>query len=153
MKLLVDADAQQQRTRARLGVVATELGKLRLQLGRVHIVVVDGFRVRVDRVTLGHGGPHFRVALHHYVKHAHVLVGELILAQLAQADVRLERDIAAAGLEVAAEDLYEGRLAAAVRADQPVAVAIPELDRDVLEQGLGPELHRDIGGRKHSVAC
>ena len=48
-------------------------------------------------------------------------------------------------LEVAAQDLHERRLAAAVGADQAVAIAVAELDRDVLEQGLGAELHRDVG--------
>jgi hypothetical protein len=40
-------------------------------------------------------------------------------------------------------------LPAAVRADQAVAVAAAELDGDVGEQGLGPELHGDAGGDDH----
>ena len=149
VEFLLDADAEQQRTRARLGVVAAVFGELAFGFGGVHVVVVGGFRVRVDRVTLGHGGPHFGVAHHHDVEHAHVFVRELVLAQLAETHVRLQRDVAGARLEVAAEDLHERRLATAVRADQTIAVALAEFDRDILEQGLRPELHRDVGSRKH----
>ena len=90
-----------------------------------------------------------RVAHQHDVEHAHVLVRELVLLELAQPLVRVERDIAARRLEIAAEDLHQRRLAAAVRADQAVAIAVAELDADVLEQGLRPELHGDVGGGQH----
>ena len=40
-------------------------------------------------------------------------------------------------------------LPAAVGADQAIAVAFAKLDGDVLEQGLGPELHGDVGGDEH----
>ena len=59
------------------------------------------------------------------------------------------RDVAGGGFQLAGEDLHEGRLAGAVGADQAVAVAFAELDGDVLEQGLGPELHGDVGGDEH----
>jgi hypothetical protein len=64
------------------------------------------------------------VALHHHVEHALVLVGELVLVQLADAHPVLQHDVAGALLELAAEDLHERGLAAAVRADQAVAVAV-----------------------------
>ena len=38
--------------------------------------------------------------------------------------------IARALLEIAAQDLHQGRLAAAVGADQTITVAVGELDRD-----------------------
>src|SRR5690606_30039798 len=41
------------------------------------------------------------------------------------------------------------RLAAAICANQAVAVALAELDGNVLEQRLGAELHRDVCGGKH----
>ena len=45
-------------------------------------------------------------------------------------------------------------LPAAVGADQAVAVAFAELDGDVLEQGLGPELHGDVGRDEHwEILC
>ena len=43
----------------------------------------------------------------------------------------------------------KGRLAGAVGPDQAVAVAVAELDGDVLEQGLGPELLGDVGCDEH----
>jgi len=42
-------------------------------------------------------------------------------------------NLAAGWLEVAAEDFHESRLAATVGADQTVAVARGELDRNVFE--------------------
>jgi hypothetical protein len=61
----------------------------------------------------------------------------------------LQHDVAGARLQIAAEDLHERRLAAAVRADQAIAVAVGELDGDVLEQRLGAELNRNIRSSKH----
>ncbi|MCY1405548.1 hypothetical protein D9M71_207880 [compost metagenome] len=85
----------------------------------------------------------------HGVDHAEVFVGELVLAQLAEAHVRLEHHLAGGGFEFTTENLHEGRLAAAVGTDQAVAVAVAELDGNVLEQRLGAELHGDVGGRDH----
>src|SRR6202040_4241429 len=36
-----------------------------------------------------------------------------------------------------------------VGADEPVTIAVGELDRDLLEERLGTELDGDVGGRKH----
>jgi glutamate--cysteine ligase len=66
--------------------------------------------------------------------------------------VRVLGDVAGGWFERAGEDLHEGRLAGAVGADQAVAVAFAELDGDVFEQGLGPELHGDVGCDEHNVA-
>ena len=134
---------------ARLGVVAAVLGELRLQLRGAHVVVVARVRVGVDDVALVHRLPHLDVALHHDVEHALVLVGELVLVELAEPHARLQHDLAGALLQLAAEDLHEGGLAAAVGADQAVAVAVGELDGDVLEQGLGAELDGDVRSGKH----
>ncbi|MNE05534.1 hypothetical protein D3C80_981000 [compost metagenome] len=82
----------------------------------------------------------------HGVDHGEFFVGELILAQLAQAYVRLEHDLAGGRFQVVAEDFHEGRLAATVGADKAVAVAVAKLDRNVFEQGLGTELHGDVSG-------
>ena len=146
MLLARDARAQQQFTGARFGGVAVELGELRFESGRVHVVVIGCFRVRVDRVALGHRCPHLGVAHHHDVEHAHVLEGELVLAELAQTLAGVEHDVAARRLQIAAEDLHERGLAAAVRADQAVAIALTELDGNVFEERLGAELHGDVGG-------
>ena len=145
------AQAEQQLARARLRGVAAVLCVLRLQIRRAQEFGFARLRVGVDRVALAHRSPHFDVAHQHHVEHPLVLVGELVLAELADALVGIDRHRAGAGLEVAAEDLHESRLAAAVGADQAVAVAAAELDGDVLEQGLGPELHGDAGGDDHGI--
>lgn len=82
----------------------------------------------------------------HGVDHAEGLVGELVLAQFTQAGVLLEHHLASGRLQVTAKDLHEGRFAAAIGADQAVAVAVVEFDRDVFEERLGAELHGDISG-------
>ena len=89
------------------------------------------------------------MTLHHHVEHPLILVAELVLVQLAEAQARLQHDVAGARLEIAAEHLHERGFAAAVGADQPIAVAVGEFDRDLLEQRLGAELHGDIGSGEH----
>ena len=152
MQLLRDADALQQLAGARLGRVAVLLGERRFELRGADVVLLGGVGIRVDRVLVLLDLPHFAVAHQHDVEHAHVLVGELVLLELAQPLVRIERDVAAGRLEIAAENPDQRRLAAAVGADQPVPVAVAELDVDVLEQGLRPELDRDVGGGEHGVS-
>ena len=149
--LLGDAEAEEERARARLRVVSAVLGELRLEVGGLHVVVLGGVGVRVDRVALGHGRPHLLVAHQHDVEYALVFVGELVLAQAPDALVGVDGDVARRGLQFAAEDLHERGLAAAVGADQAVAVAAAELDRDVIEQGPGPVLHGDAGCGDHDA--
>ena len=95
--------------------------------------------------------PTSRVALHHHIQHALVFVAELVLVQLAEPHAGLQHHFAGARFEVAAQDLHQRGLAAAVGADQAIAVAVGELDRDVLEQRLGVELDGEVGGREHGV--
>ena len=85
---------------------------------------------------------------HHHIQHATVFIGELVLAQLAQAPVLVQHHLARGLHQIAAQYLHEGGLAA-VCADQTIAVAVAEFDGHVLEQGLGPELHGDVCGGKH----
>jgi hypothetical protein len=145
-------NAKQQLARARLGCVAAVFGEFRFELGGVHVVVVGGVGVRVNGVALGHCSPHLSVTHHHDVEHTHVFVRELVLAQLAQADIRFEHHVARTRFEIAAQNLHKGGFAAAIRANQAVAVAAAEFDRDVLEEGLRPKLHGDIGGRQHGAS-
>ena len=139
-----DAQAQQQLAGAGLGGVAVQFAEDDLQLGHAHAVFFAHVGKGVDAVALLLHFPQLGVAHDHRVEHRVGLEGELVLAQLAQPFVGVDADIAGSGLEVAAEDLHQGRFAAAVGADQAVAIAVAELDRDVLEQGLGAELHGDI---------
>ena len=143
---LVDAGVDQDRARTRLGRVAVVLGDPALEFRRLHVVGVGGVWVRVDPVALVNRGPELDVTLHHHVQHALVLVGELVLVELAEAQAGLQHDVAGAWLQVAAQDLHERGLAAAVGADQAITVAVAEFNGDIFEQGLGPKLHGDIGG-------
>ena len=88
----------QQFARARLGGVAAELGVTRLQIGRVHVVLLARVRIGIDGVALRHCLPHFLVPHQHHVEYPLVFVGELILAQLADALIAVDRDAAPARL-------------------------------------------------------
>src|SRR5690606_16222937 len=70
---------------------------------------------------------------------------------LAQANARIQRDIARGWLEVPPDDLHECRFARTVSANQAITVAFAELDTDVLEEGLGAELDGEVGSGDHLV--
>ena len=152
--MLLDRDAHpvQQLAGTRLGSVAAEFGIARLQIGRMHIVLFACVRIGINGVALGHGLPHLLVPHQHHVEHALVFVGKLVLAQLAHALAAVHRDAACARLQVAAEDFHECGFAATIGADQAIAVALAELDRYVVEQGLGAELNADAGGDDQGVS-
>ncbi len=141
-----DTHAQQQFAGTRLGGVAVVFGKLHLQVRHLHAVLFAHLRQRIDAIALGLHLPQLFMAHDHGIEDRVFLKAELILAQLAEALVGVEADIAGARFQVAAEDLHQRRLAAAVGADKPVAVAVAELDGDVFKKRLGAELHGDIGG-------
>ena len=63
--------------------------------------------------------------------------------------VGIDRHRPRARLQLAAQDLHERRLAAAVGADQAIAVPVAGLHGDVREKGLGPELHGHAEGDDH----
>ena len=136
----------------RLGVVPAVLRELALQLRGAHVVVVGCLRIGVDEIALLHRRPHLGVTLHHDVENALVFVAELVLVQLAEPHPSLQHHLARRRLEVAAEYFHQGRLAGTVGADQPVTVAVRELDGDLLEQRLTAELDCDVGGREHRVS-
>ena len=144
-----DAGLDEDGRRARLGVVAAVLGETHLELRGAHVIVVGGGRVGVDRVTRRHRRPHLGMTLHDDIDDPLVFVAELVLAELPEPEARLQHHIARALLEIAAQDLHQGRLAAAVGADQTITVAVGELDRHPLEQGFGAELDGEIGCREH----
>ena len=146
---MANAHAEQQFPGARFGGVTVVFGKFRLQIGGAHVVFFAGIGVGIDRIAFRHRLPHLGMAHHHHVQHAHVLKGELILAQLAETLVLVQHDLPEARLQIAAENFHESGFAATVRTDQAVTVAVAEFDGDVFKQGLGPELHGDVGGGKH----
>ena len=140
----IDAQTQQQFTRARLGGVAVVFGEGRFQIGGAHVVFFGSIGIGVDRIALAHRFPHLIMPHQHHVQHAVVFIGELVLTQFAEALALVQHDFARALLQIATEDLHEGGFAAAVGTDQTVTVTVAEFDGDVLEQRLGAELHGDI---------
>ena len=113
---------------ARFGSVAVVFGKFRLEIGCFHVIVVGRIRVRVNRIALTHRCPHFGMAHHHHIQHTHLFKSELILTQLAQTLISIEHHVAGGWLKITTKDFHEGGLAAAVGADQAVAIAIAEFD-------------------------
>ena len=148
---LVDARVDQGCSRAGCGRVAVVLGDLRLQLCGPEVVIVGRVRVGVDAVALVNRAPELDVPLQHDVEDALVLVTELVLAELAHAQPGLQHHVTRTRLQFAAQDLHERGLAASIRPDEAIAVAVHELDRDVLEQGLRIELDRKIGRGEHGA--
>ena len=81
------------------------------------------------------------------VQHRVLLKGKLILAQLTQALVGGDADSARGWLQITPQNLHKGRFTTTIGADEAVTVAVTEFDGDVLKQGLGPELHSNVGCR------
>src|SRR5690242_3016201 len=146
MKILRNADGEQQLPGRRLGRVAVERRELALDLGRVQALGLAQRRLRVQPLALLIELPQPLVAHDDGMDDERLFERELVLAQLADAHVRLDRDVAVRRLELARENLQERRLAGAVRADEAITVAIAELDGDVLEERLLTELNSDVGG-------
>ena len=122
------AYAREQFSGARFGCVAVVFGKLRLEIGSLHVVVVGRIRIGVNGITLAHRSPHFGMAHHHHIKHAHFFKGKLILTQFAQTLIGIEHYGSGGWLEITAKDFHESGLATAIGADQAVAIAIAEFD-------------------------
>ena len=111
VQIFGNAHAAQQFGSACFGSVAVVFGKLSFQFGGFHVVVFGSFGVGVNRITLGHRRPHFGMAHHHYVQHAHVFVGKLVLAQFTQTHAVFNRYFAGSLFQIAAEDFHEGGFA------------------------------------------
>ena len=149
MQRLGDAYGEQQLARRRLGRVAVERRELVLELGGVQPFFLAHRGLRVEPVALLIHLPQTLVTHDHGVEDGELLERELILPQLADARVRRDRYVAVRGLELAAQNLEESRLARAVRADQAITMAVAELDGHVLEQRFLTELDGDVGCGNH----
>ena len=145
-----NAEAQQQFAGARLRRVAAQFREMRLEVGGAHVVLFAwrrGWRRCASRSFFVSHNSACPISTTSSTRC--VLVFELVLAQLAQPLALVDGDIAIGSFEVAAEDLHQRRFAAAVGADQPVAVAVAELDRHVFEERLGAELDCEICSSEH----
>jgi hypothetical protein len=83
---------------------------------------------------------------HHYrVDHETTLESKLILAQLTDSLTGIDIDIARGRLQIAAKYFHKRGFARAVGADQAIAIAVAEFDRNIFKQGFGPELNGNVG--------
>ena len=146
MLLHRNTDAEQQFTGARFGGIAVHLAVFYFQVGHFIAVFLAHFRQRVDAIALLLHFPQLAVAHDNRIQHGELFEGELILAQLTDALVRVERHVAQRRLKIAAEDLHKRGFAAAVGANQAVAVAAAKFDGDVFKQRLTAKLHGDVAG-------
>ena len=145
-----NAQPEQQLAGTGFGGVTLEFGEAHFQVGDLHAVLVAHLRLGIDALALRRDFPQLLVAHDHGIDHALVFERELILAQLAQPRGDVLHHLTAGRLQIAPQNLHEGGLAAAVGADQAVAMATAEFDGYVLEQRLGAKLHGDVGSREHS---
>ena len=141
-----NAYAQQQLARARLRRVAVHLAVLRFQIGHFIAVFFAHFGQRVDAIALLLHFPQFPMPHDHGVEHGELFEGELILTQLTDTLVRVERYVAERRLQVTAEDLHKGGFSATVGTNQAVTVAAAKFDGNVFEQRLTAKLHSDVAG-------
>ena len=141
-----NTDAEQQFAGARFGGVAVHLAVFDFQVGHFIAVFLAHFGQRVDAIALLLHFPQLAVAHDNRIQHGECFEGELILAQLTDTLVRVERNVAQRRLEIAAEDLHKGRFTAAVGADQTITVAAAKFNGDIFEQRLTAKLHGNVAG-------
>ncbi|MND77665.1 hypothetical protein D3C80_693600 [compost metagenome] len=139
-----DADAEQQFAGARFGGITVHLAVGHFQIGHFIAVFFAHFSQRINAIALFLHRPQFVVAHDDGVQHAVLLESELILTQFTQALVRIEEHVAAARHQIAAQDFHKCRFAAAVGADQTIAVTAAKLNGDVFKQRLTAKLHSDV---------
>src|SRR5690606_41814591 len=99
------------------------------------------------RCLLGAGAPPLAVAHQRDAQGLLVLVQGLVLPQHAQPRRLRDRGHALVGLDVAAQDAQQRRLARPVRAHQTVALARVELERRAREEDLAAVTLGDVGYR------
>ena len=108
--------------------------------------MIDDARALLQRL------PHLGFAHHRQVADDLAVVEEAILAQDADARVRRDGEAALRGRLVAGQDAQERGLARSVGADEAVARAGVELQRDVLEQRASAERLAELGDADHGGA-
>ena len=145
------SQTQQQLSGACFSGVPVQFRKMCLEVRRAYVIFLARIGIGVDGVPFVLRFPELCMPHQHDVEHALILVFELVLAKFSQSLALVYGHVAIGSLEVAAEDFHERGLAATVRADQAVAVAIAEFDRNVFKERLGAELDCKICCGKHGV--
>ena len=141
-----NADAEQQFAGARFRRVAVHFAIFDFQVGHFVAIFFAHLSEGVDTIALLLHFPQLAVAHDDRIQHGERFKGELILTQLTDALVRVERNVAQRRFEIAAEDLHKGRFTAAVGADQTITVAAAKFNGDIFEQRLTAKLHGNVAG-------
>ena len=127
-----------------LGLPATQLRKLLLQLGGPQAVLIAEVRLFVYGVLLFAAVVEALVAHDDGVQHRVCVVHVLVLLENGHALFGGQSDAAGSGLQLPGEYLYKGGLACAVGAYDAVAVARGELQVHTGKEHRGTELHGQI---------
>ena len=145
-----EAQALDQPGDVALGLPASHLRELSLQLGGPDAVLIAEVLFFVEGVLLLHDVVEVLVAHNDRVQYRVLVILEVVLLQDGHPLVGRDDDLAAGGLQVAGEDAEEGGLPRAVGSDDAVAVAGGEFQVHMLEQGLAGEVDADVADCDHS---
>ena len=127
MLVVRDAETVQQLCRLRLCVPAVELGELCLELRGAHPVLVREIGLLVKRILFVHDLHETCVSHDDRTQYLDLIVGIVILLQDGETLPGRDLHDAACRLDVAREQLEEGRFPRAIRADDAVAIPGGEL--------------------------
>ena len=141
VQLVRDVEALKQDRGVAFGRVAVLFADDALELAEAHAGFVRHLGLRVQLVALGQRVPQPAVAHDDRVDDAKAVERVLILAQ--HAELARPDDGALLGIELAGQQLHEGRLAGAVGTRQAVAPACRKGGGDVLEECLRAVPHSD----------
>ena len=132
-ELVADTNVAQEFGRVRFGVPAVELVEFRFQLRGADAVRVGKIRLGIKRVLLGHDIAQLLVPHDDRLQRRKFVKGELVLLEDRDALARVNTDRTGGRVDLAGEDLQEGRLSRAVGANEPIAVAGGKIDGNVRE--------------------
>ena len=149
MLVVRDAETVQQLCRLRLCVPAVELGELCLELRGAHPVLVGEIGLLVKRILFVHDLHETCVSHDDRTQYLDLIVGIVILLQDGETLPGRDLHDAARRLDVAREQLEEGRFPRAVRADDAVAIPGSKLQIDVLVEDTLAELQAEIVDGNH----
>ena len=130
---------------------AAQLGKFLLKLCGAYAVLVGEIGLVVNGVLLLAAVVKALVSHYHRVHDGIIVVHILILFENAHALFRRYGNAAGRGLKLAGQDLYEGRLARAVRADDAVAVSGGKLQVNAGKQHVARKIYGKVVYRYHSL--
>jgi hypothetical protein len=75
----------------------------------------------------------------------------LVLVQLGHTLIGCDRNVARRWLKRTVKNFHESGFAAAISANQTIAVAIAKFNRNIFEQRFGTKLHGDVCSRNQEL--